>query len=161
MNDAKDTGGHPLDKLWISIGAVTLFSFFVCIVLLSASTAFSLPSDQHAIDPDRVDQTPPFDKPGIRQTGAGRYEAYYVGRIFSWSPKVVTIPVNSTVTFYATTADVVHGFFIPNENVNLEVVPGWISSASHTFHRRGTFLIICDQYCGAGHQAMYSEISVK
>ncbi len=65
------------------------------------------------IDPTKVAQTPPFDKPGLHRRADGSYEAYYVARVFEFDPADLHVPVGSRVTFYVTSADVVHGFFIP------------------------------------------------
>jgi cytochrome c oxidase subunit 2 len=55
----------------------------------------------------------------------------------------------------------VHGFSIPLTGVNMMVVPGWVSTAAHTFNDPGTFLLVCNEYCGAGHQLMAAQIEVK
>ncbi len=65
------------------------------------------------------------------------------------------------VTFYVTSADVEHGFSIPETGVNTMVTPGWVSSVAHTFRTPGTFLLICNEYCGAGHQAMAAKVVVQ
>ena len=71
------------------------------------------------------------------------------------------MPVGSRVTFYVTSSDVEHGFSIPETGVNAMVTPGWVSSVSHTFDKPGTYLLVCNEYCGAGHQLMASKIEVK
>ena len=63
--------------------------------------------------------------------------------------------------FYVTSSDVEHGFSIPETGVNTMVTPGWVSSVSHTFNKAGTFLLICNEYCGAGHQLMASKVEVQ
>ena len=62
--------------------------------------------------------------------------------------------------FFVTSVDVVHGFTIPEADVNAEVMPGWVSEIDHTFRKPGDFLIVCNQYCGAGHADMYSHVTV-
>lgn len=119
------------------------------------------PSDMQQIDPTKVSQTPPFDKPGLRRRPDGSYEAYYVARVFEFEPARLRVPLGSKVTFYATSADVVHGFFIPGTDINMMVIPGWVNDQTHTFTRPGEYLLICHEYCGVGHQNMFAKIEVR
>lgn len=41
------------------------------------------------------------------------------------------------------------------------VTPGWVSSVTHTFKQAGTYLLVCHEYCGAGHQLMAGSVEVK
>jgi len=135
--------------------------FFVIVLSLAVFADINPPSHGETIDPTKVASTAPFDHPGLRQTGPKTYEAYYVGQVFLWTPASITIPVGSTVTFYVTSEDVVHGFSIPQEDVNAEIMPGWVSSVTHTFTRAGDFPIVCNQYCGIGHSTMFAHVIVK
>ena len=65
------------------------------------------------------------------------------------------------MTFYVTSTDVEHGFSIPATAVNMMVTPGWVNSLSHTFKEAGTFLLVCNEYCGAGHQTMAAKVVVQ
>jgi len=152
---------NRLEKIWLWLGAATMVAFFMTLLTLSVRAVIITPRDGATIDPTKVWQTPPFDHPGLRQTGPLTYEAYYVGQVFSWQPQSVTVPVGSTVTFFVTSADVVHGFTIPDEDVNVEVLPGWVSSETHTFRRPGDYLILCNQYCGIGHHTMGAHVIVR
>ena len=119
------------------------------------------PSHVQTIDPTKVSQTPPFDHPGLHKLADGAYEVYYIARIFSFTPQHLEVPVGSRVTFYVTSADVEHGFSVPETGVNTMVTPGWVSTVSHTFMKPGKYLLVCNEYCGAGHQVMAGDIEVK
>jgi cytochrome c oxidase subunit 2 len=54
-----------------------------------------------------------------------------------------------------------HGFSIPLTGVNTMVTPGWVSTVSHTFAQPGTFLLVCNEYCGAAHHLMAGKIEVR
>jgi cytochrome c oxidase subunit 2 len=150
-----------LERFWLALGMGTMAAFFITLVSLAVAANINPPSTNGmTIDPTKVSQTPPFDKPGLHQIGPKLYDAYYVGQVFQWNPKEITVPVGSTVRFFVTSVDVVHGFSIPDENVNLEIMPGWVSEVEHTFNRRGDYLLICNQYCGAGHAGMFSHVKV-
>lgn len=152
---------HRYERWWLTFGIAMLLVFLTIIGVAAIADNINPPSDLQQIDPTKVAQTPPFDKPGLRKLPDGSYEAYYVAQVFSFVPQTVTIPLGSKVTFYATSTDVVHGFFIPYTDINMMVVPGWVNSATHTFTRPGEYLLICHEYCGIGHQNMFAKIEVR
>jgi len=152
---------HRSEKVWLVSGSVALVIFLAIIGGAAISDGIVPPSRLQTIDPTHVAQTPPFDHPRLRRTGPHTMEAYVVAHIFSFTPGTMTIPIGTTVTFYATSPDVVHGFFITGTAVNMLVVPGWVSSATHTFTKRGDYLLLCNEYCGAGHHFMYGSIRVE
>ena len=152
---------HRAERWWIGFGVAALVVFLIIIGAAALSENMIPPSRVQTIDPTKVAQTPPFDRPGLRKTGPATYEAYIIAHIFSFTPPTVSVPAGSTVTFYTTSPDVVHGFFIANTAVNMLVVPGWVSAATHTFRTRGTYLLLCNEYCGAGHHFMYGRGDVR
>jgi cytochrome c oxidase subunit 2 len=152
---------HKGERLWLTFAAVMMVVFLAVITTAAVVDGIVPPSRVQTIDPTKVSQTPPFDKPGLRKIADGEYEAYYVARIFSYTPDTITVPAGSHVTFYVTSGDVEHGFSIPETGVNAMVTPGWVSSVSHTFRTPGTFLLICNEYCGAGHQTMAAKVVVE
>jgi len=152
---------HRLEKVFLGLGVATLAAFFAILVALQFGEGLKPPSHIQTIDPAKVSSTPPFDHPGLRRRADGSYEAYYVAQVFSWQPASLTVPRGAKVTFYVTSTDVVHGFLVEHTDVNLEVMPGWVSSATHVFTKPGDYLLVCDQYCGAGHASMFAHILVK
>jgi cytochrome c oxidase subunit 2 len=152
---------HKYERWWIAFGTTMLIVFLAIIGVAAFADNINPPSGMHQIDPTKVAQTPPFDKPGLRKLPDGSYEAYYVAEVFSFAPSSLQIPAGSKVTFYVTSQDVVHGFFIPDTAINMMVIPGWVNAATHTFSRPGEYLIICHEYCGIGHQNMFAKIEVR
>ena len=151
---------HRYERIWMTFGFAMLAVFLATITTAALVDGIVPPSAGTRIDPTHVAQTPPFDKPGLRKLGERSYEAYYVAHVFTFAPAKITVPRGSRVTFYVTTPDVVHGFSIPETGVNVMAVPGWVSSVAHTFDRPGTYLLICNEYCGAGHQLMEAQVEV-
>lgn len=145
----------------MTFGLAILLIFMATIFYAAFAEDFNPPSGTQTLDPTKVSSTPPFDHPGLHRKADGTYEAYYVAQVFSFNPAKITIPLGSTVTFYVTSADVVHGYLIAQTDVNLMAVPGWVNDATHRFTKAGTYLLICNEYCGIGHQNMYSTIEVK
>jgi cytochrome c oxidase subunit 2 len=149
------------EKIWMTFVVIMMVVFLATISTAAVVDGLVPPSHVQAIDPTKVSETPPFDHPGLRKVADGTYEAYYVARIFSFTPQHLEIPAGSRVTFYVTSADVEHGFSVPLTGVNTMVTPGWVSTVSHTFKTPGKYLLVCNEYCGAGHQLMAGDIEVK
>ena len=64
------------------------------------------------------------------------------------------------VTFRATSADVVHGFLIDGTNINLMLVPGYVSSLGARFDAPGERLMPCHEFCSVGHEGMWGRIKI-
>jgi len=152
---------HRYERIWMIFGVAMLAVFLITIFAAAFLDNIQPPTGLQSVDPARVAETPPFDKPGLHKLPDGSYEAYYVARVFSFAPAVVTVPQGAKVTFYVTAPDVVHGFSVAGTDVNMMVVPGWVNEATHTFHNRGTYLLLCNEYCGLGHQDMAARVEVK
>lgn len=153
---------HRLEKTWLGIGIAMLAIFLIVLGTMAFSMGMAPPSQHHhALDPTKVSETAPFDKPGITKIGENRYEAVLVSYAFGYEPQKLEVPAGSTVDFTVTSSDVVHGFAIVGTNVNLMVVPGEVSHISHTFDKPGEYLILCNEYCGTGHEYMKTTIVVK
>lgn len=151
---------NAYERWWMAFGFGMLALFLAAIGYAAIADNIDPPSSLRQIDPKKIAQTPPFDRPGLRRLADGSYEAYYVAQVFSFTPARMDVPLGAKVTFYVTSPDVVHGFFIAKTDINMMAVPGWVNTQSHVFTRRGTYLLICHEYCGIGHQNMFAKIEV-
>lgn len=149
------------ERWWMTFGAGMLLLFLSTIVFAAVADNINPPSGMQPIDPTKVASTPPFDRPGLVRKADGTYDAYIVAGVFQFTPAVLTVYAGSTITFYVTSPDVVHGFEIAKTAVNMMAVPGYVNAETHTFRTRGTYLIVCNEYCGIGHQNMAARIEVK
>jgi cytochrome c oxidase subunit 2 len=82
-------------------------------------------------------------------------------QIWTYAPAEIRVPAGSTVTFVATSKDVVHGLFIPGTNVNAMLLPGQITRVSAHFDRAGEYPLLCHEYCGLAHHTMWSRVIVE
>lgn len=121
----------------------------------------SLPGPVATVDPRVIKDTAPFNQPGVFDLGRGQYRAVMTAQAWSFNPPVVTVPAGATVNFQIASIDVTHGFLVEGTNVNLTLIPGYVAEASATFRTPGTYLILCHEYCGIGHQAMYGRVVVQ
>jgi cytochrome c oxidase subunit 2 len=142
-------------------------SFAIPVGMLAALTVtmfgagIHLPGHEWRIDPTRVASTAPFDKPGLVEIGPGRYEVYLTAGVWFFSPNEIRVPVGSTVTFVATSRDVVHGLLVPNARVNVMLLPGQVARVTTRFDRPGEFSMICHEYCGIAHHTMWGKVIVE
>jgi cytochrome c oxidase subunit 2 len=64
------------------------------------------------------------------------------------------------VKFRLSSADVVHGFMLPDTNVNTMVVPGFVAEVRTRFANEGEYAMPCHEFCGLGHHAMWAHVRV-
>jgi cytochrome c oxidase subunit 2 len=146
---------------WILPSIAIPVGMLAALLVTAFGAGIHVPSVAGRIDATKVAETPPFDRPGVVQTGPLRYEVRMVGQIWSFTPNEIRVPVGSTVTFVATSRDVIHGLFIPAANVNVMLIPGQISRVSARFDREGEFFMACHEYCGIAHHTMGGKIIVE
>jgi cytochrome c oxidase subunit II len=152
---------HLDEKIWLFLSFGMIMGFMIFTGYQAVALGMGPPSHKETIDPKKVDQTAPFDQPGIKQIGENEYEVVMTLQVFSFTPMEIEVPAGSTVYFTLTSKDVVHGFQVANTNLNAMVMPGHIQKISQKFDEPGEYLVLCNEYCGAGHQAMSTKIIVK
>jgi cytochrome c oxidase subunit II len=79
---------------------------------------------------------------------------------YDFVPHCVSVPAETPVKFRLTSADVVHGFLLPDTNVNTMVVPGFVAEVRTSFAQPGEYAMPCNEFCGLGHHAMWTRVSV-
>jgi cytochrome c oxidase subunit 2 len=162
-----EQGERPPTTVYLYELAWILPSIAIPIGMLAALTvtAFGagihLPSNVGRVNPTRVSETAPFDAPGVKQTGPDRYEVVLTSQIWAFAPNEIRVPAGSTVTFIATSKDIVHGLLIPNARVNVMLLPGQIARVTTRFDRPGEYPMLCHEYCGIAHHTMWGKVIVE
>ena len=146
---------------WILPSFAIPVGMLVALVVTAFGAGVHLPGVEGRIDPRKVAETAPFDKPGVVEIAPGQYEVRMTAQIWSFAPNEIRVPAGSTVHFRATSKDVVHGLLIPRVNVNVMVLPGQIAHAQARFDRPGEYPIICHEYCGIAHHTMAGKVIVE
>ena len=150
------------ERIWLVFAAAILVLFVSVVSVGAVMTARALPGHAETVDPERVLQEDPrFSRPRMEQVSPGVYEAYVVARMFSFAPQEIRVPSGSRVTFLITSPDVIHGFEIARTNVNVMVMPGYVTRVTARFKDPGEYLILCNEYCGLGHQVMSARLIVE
>ena len=80
---------------------------------------------------------------------------------YKFVPDPIVVRLNEKVRLVVTSADVAHGFAIPEFNVNLSVPAGKTVNIEFVPDKKGTFLAYCSVYCGPGHGHMQAKFIVK
>jgi cytochrome c oxidase subunit 2 len=83
-----------------------------------------------------------------------------VGQQYSFTPACLLVPTDTLVTFRMTSADVVHGFLVTDTNINLMLVPGYVSNLRARFDTPGERLMPCHEFCGVGHEGMWAHVKI-
>lgn len=151
------------EKWWIGISVTVLVLFFLTITISAVAFGYQLPYSSVQVNPNTVAQAGPFAEPGLRQLAPGRYEAVVRAGARPWVfiPAEMKVPVGSQVTFIVTSQDVQHGFLVENTNINAMLLPGRVTTLTHTFRTPGVYHYVCTEYCGLGHQYMFGTLTVE
>jgi cytochrome c oxidase subunit II len=73
----------------------------------------------------------------------------------------IHIPVDTRVNVVATTADVIHSFWVPQLNRKIDMVPGMHNRVLLYSNRTGVFRGQCSQFCGFQHANMAMYVFVQ
>ncbi|MBI3990446.1 MAG: cytochrome c oxidase subunit II [candidate division NC10 bacterium] len=146
---------------WILPSIAIPVGMLVALIVTAFGAGIHVPGDEGRVDPTKLAVTSPFDQPGVFEVGPGRYEARMVAGTWFFAPNEIRVPAGSTVTFVATSKDVVHGLFIPKVNVNVMLLPGWVARVVARFDRPGEYPFLCHEYCGIAHHTMWGKVIVE
>lgn len=134
---------HKYEKLWLKVGISSLVIFLTILMITGLHNGHTpAASGRDYVNPDKVDQIEPFNKPGLHKVSGKDYdyELVILASAFNYQPGKVEIPKGS--------------------NVNMMLEPGHISEYYKTFNEKREYLVICNEYCGIGHADMKSMIKV-
>ncbi len=81
-------------------------------------------------------------------------------RKFTFTPNVVTLKKGVPVVLEFTSADVFMGFNAPDLNIRADIIPGQTARLRFTPDKAGSFVYLCDIFCGDGHERMTGKIRV-
>ncbi len=79
---------------------------------------------------------------------------------FNYTPGEVTLKKGVPVVLEFKTLDVFMGFNLPDFNVRADIVPGKVTRLRLVPDKTGTFVFLCDVFCGSGHEEMNGKLTV-
>ena len=152
---------HAYEKLWLAASILLILLLIGSVTYGAVGPGVAMVADsQQPIDAQGLDEDDRFSEPRVEQTGENQYAAYVVAYQFGFEPSPIVVPEDSTVTFYVTSRDVIHGFEVAGTNANTMVVPGEVSEITVQTDGAEEYGLICNEYCGAGHHVMEGKVHV-
>jgi cytochrome c oxidase subunit 2 len=120
------------------------------IVATSVAGALHPPSDIEVVDPLTLHLQGEFVESnlGTAIEPDGSATVRLIAEQYDFVPRCVDVPADTPVKFRLTSADVVHGFLLPDTNVNTMVVPGFVAEIRTSFARAGNYEMPCHEFCG-------------
>ncbi|MBI4181694.1 MAG: cupredoxin domain-containing protein [Candidatus Aenigmarchaeota archaeon] len=82
-------------------------------------------------------------------------------RQFSFTPAEITVPKGQMVRLNITSADVIHGFSLPDYNIRETLYPNQTVSVAFVADRGVDSAAFCSVYCGEGHATMTFTVHVE
>ena len=87
-------------------------------------------------------------------------ELKMVARKFVFEPATIKVRVGTPVVLRLTAPEVPMGFNLPDFAVRADIVPGKEAVLRFTPDRAGSFVFLCDVFCGNGHENMSGTLVV-
>ena len=152
----------PLEKKWMYI-SIAMVVFFTAILTFYAIAAnVNPPSNVETVDSVGLHLTDEFaeENLGVKKNDDGSYTVTVVAARYGFYPQLIEVPANTPVKFRLASADVLHGVHVPFTNMATMLVPGYVSQVTTTFPKPGEYSLFCNEYCGLGHDHMWSRLVV-
>jgi cytochrome c oxidase subunit 2 len=87
-------------------------------------------------------------------------EIYLLAKQFFWFP-ILKLRAGETYRLHVSSVDYQHGFSLQPMNMNFQVVPGYDHVITIKPKAPGTYPVVCNEFCGVGHQQMVGKIIVE
>ena len=152
----------PLERRWVWISLALAVVMGAMLGYFAVANNLHPPSNVEPIDSSRLHLSEEFaeDNLGVKINPDGSVRVTLVAARYGFYPPRIEVPVDTQVTFRLASADVLHGVHVPNTNMATMVVPGYIAEVTTTFPRTGEYSLLCNEYCGLGHDSMWSRLTV-
>lgn len=150
------------EKRWFMIMGAMLLVMMAVIVVTGVMDALHPSSNVEVIDPTTLHLQGEFVESnlGTAVEPDGSVTVRIIAEQYEFVPRCLQVPVGTPVKFRITSADAVHGFLLPDTNVNTMVVPGFVAEVRTRFAKEGEYAMPCHEFCGLGHHAMWAHVRV-
>lgn len=151
----------PLERKWLYL-ALGMIGLFLGSIFVSLALGIKPPSNVETIDSASLHLSQEFaeDKLGVHPQPDGSVEVVMVAGRYGFFPREITVPADTPVTFRWASLDVLHGVHIPMTNMSTMVVPGYVAKVTTIFPKPGDYPLLCNEYCGLGHDYMWGKVTV-
>jgi cytochrome c oxidase subunit 2 len=151
-----------LERKWITISMLVIGLFVGIITIDAFFHGVNPPSKVETVDSASLHLNKEFaeDNLGVQLDEKGNIIVRMVAGRYSFFPKLISVPAETPITLRWVSMDVLHGVHIPMTNMSTMIVPGYVAEITTTFPKPGEYPVLCNEYCGLGHNHMWSNISV-
>lgn len=152
----------PLEQKWIAAVLIMIALFIGIIGVDAVVHGINPPSQVETIDSASLHLSKEFaeNNLGVQVDSGGKITVRMVAGRYGFFPKHITIPADTPITFRWVSMDVLHGVHMPMTNMSTMIVPGYVAQITTTLPKPGEYPLLCNEYCGMGHDHMWSNISV-
>ncbi len=150
------------EKKWVILSFIIAFGMMGILASYAINKNFHPPSNVETINSTTLHLSEEFneDSIGIKREADGSLRVTMVAARYGFFPHNMKVPVDTPIKFRLASADVLHGVHISKTNMSTMIVPGYISEVNTTFPKIGKFPMFCNEYCGLGHDYMWSQLNV-
>jgi len=151
-----------LERKWINISILAIGLLVFVIAIDAFFHGINPPGKVETIDSARLHLSREFaeNNLGVQLDDKGSIVIRMVAGRYSFFPKHISVPAETKLTFRWVSMDVLHGVHIPMTNMSTMIVPGYVAEITTNFPKPGEYPVLCNEYCGLGHNHMWSNISV-
>ncbi|TVR55101.1 MAG: cytochrome C oxidase subunit II [Puniceicoccaceae bacterium] len=157
------------EKLWIGVALLWCFVMSLMMPYWHFRGKQNADSETYAVEPAAfMERTERFvadnrvgeidGVPVVEPPPGG--EAYLLARMWSWYP-ILKLRQGETYRIHMSSTDLQHGFSLQPLNINYQVIPGYDHVITMTAATAGEFIIVCNEFCGIGHDRMIGKIIVE
>ncbi len=97
---------------------------------------------------------------GVKRDEDGMLVVTMVAARYGFYPQEIVLPQGEPFKMRIASFDVLHGIYIPLTNLNLMLVPGYVSEVTTTVNNLGDYPMLCHDFCGMGHAYMFGNVHV-
>ncbi|BBL72650.1 cytochrome c oxidase subunit II [Methylogaea oryzae] len=153
---------NPLEKKWLFASLALVAVFLGSIFYTAFERNIHPPSHVETVDSAKLHLGGEFaeDKLGVVGQADGSVRVTLVAGRYGFYPRQMSVPAGRPVTFRIASMDVLHGVHVPMTNMGTMVVPGYVAQVTTVFPKPGEYPMLCNEYCGMGHDHMWSRITV-
>lgn len=155
---------NELEWKWLVVSLAMIGLFVGAIVVTAVSHGIHPPSHVETIDSASLHLSQEFaeDRLGVQPTplADGSLQVRLVAGRYGFYPREIEVPAGRRIVFRMASMDVLHGAHIPMTNMSTMIVPGYVSEVISVFPKPGEYPMLCNEYCGLGHDHMWSKVTV-
>jgi len=160
----QDTQIDNLEKKWLYIATGMVGLFVAAMTVTAVVLNVNPPSHVETIDSASLHLGQDFaeDKLGVQPAPLpdGTIQVKLVAGRYGFYPREIRLPAGRKIQFRMASMDVLHGAHIPMTNMSTMIVPGYVSEITTVFPKPGEYPLLCNEYCGMGHDHMWSKVTI-